>query len=106
MKMILESSGDGRTTAPSLLTVRKAIEALEDTDDGFVVVGPDEMTYVQCQGNSRKGFILEYQEGDTDNHFQAINTDWTTDLLVDRIWRYVDGDSTWKEGMGWERIEI
>lgn len=106
MKMILESSDGSRTPAPSLLSVQKAIDGLENMDDGYVVIGPDEMTYVQCLGNSKQGYILEYQEGDTDQHFQAINNDWLPGSLADRLWRYADGDPTWKEGIDWERIEI
>ncbi len=83
----------------------RAITSALASLDGFAILGRDEMTYMQTSGSARDGFVLEYQEGDTDRHYECPDT-----LTVAQITRafvsYADGTDTWKTAFRWEKLDL
>jgi hypothetical protein len=76
--------------------------------DQFAILGPDDLTYVQTLLTT-DGFVLQYQEGDTEHHYESVRGD----LNGLRWWRPLARTSTamlhggghlsggrWKSGPG------
>ena len=91
---------------PSDEDIRNALASLsvERDGEGFAVLAPAEMTYVQISGDSRIGFGLEYQEGSTDEHYRAKREDYTLDEIVKILIAFRDGNVRWEDVGDFERI--
>lgn len=61
---------------------------------------------MQAAGDREAGFILEYQEGDTDWHFKATREKIPLAEVVKAFQLYASGDGGWKAILDWERIEL
>jgi hypothetical protein len=91
---------------PSDEDIRNALESLniERDGEGFAILAPAEMTYIQVGGDSKIGFDLEYQEGSTDEHYRAKREDYTLNEVVKILIAFRDGNVRWEEVGDFERI--
>jgi len=88
-----------------LADITASVHAL-DTNKGeaFLVLGTNDMTYVQCSGDVKAGFDLEYQEGSVKKHFRATR-DFKQDEIIAIFVAYAKGDFSWKDKIAWESIK-
>jgi len=99
MKLELENGTSIRN--PDTRAIAEALASL----DGFAILGRDEMTYMQTSGSRREGFVLEYQEGDTDRHYQCPDP-LTEKQITEAFLSYADGTDAWKTVFRWEKMDI
>lgn len=99
--MKLELENGRTTTAPDDETITTALTSLR----GFAILSQDEMTYMQTSGSAKDGFVLEYQDGDTECHFRCPAV-----LSLPQVTRaflsYANGTDDWKAGFEWVSEEI
>lgn len=105
--MTLELSSGKRIPTPSPEDIRDALMSLDVQRDGegFVILGPTEMTYVQASGDRKIGFDLEYQEGTRGHHFRAERADYSAEEVEEVLRAYRDGTIRWSEYGDWKRID-
>ncbi len=103
--MKLDVCGRRTIQNPSDAEIRDALRGLDAGDEsGFVILGPDVMTYIQTCGDERGGFELEYQEGSTERHYCASDSAIPLDEILRAFREYRDGCGDWKERFQFERI--
>lgn len=97
--MTLSLSNGTELLNPSYDQVREALSTLNVARDGegFAILGPSEMTYVQVSGDPQIGFDIEYQEGSVTEHYRAAREDYSLDETVDVLIAYRDGVIEWSE---------
>ncbi len=64
----------------------------------------DDLTYIQCSGDAKIGFGLEYQDGSGDRHCRAKKKDFDTETIVTKFLDYASGGSAWMDDVEWEKI--
>jgi hypothetical protein len=87
---------------PSLPHIREAIEAFKGGSNSFAILSKGEFTYMQCQGGNSIGYILEYQEGSLDEHFECTD-DLTREDVIEIFQAYRIEDGNWKTKFRWEK---
>ena len=99
--MKLEFENGATFQDPSDGEIAAALSQLQS----YAILSHDELTYVQAAGTSEDGFVLEYQEGDTEEHFACPDR-----LLLNQITTafiaYAKGDASWRSAFRWEKLEI
>lgn len=73
--------------------------------DEFAILEQSEMTYMQTSGNVTDGFVIEYQEGSTDEHYKA-DEKVPLDKLVLAFQSYAAGTDAWRSMFEWERMDF
>ena len=99
--MKLSLSNGTELLSPSDDQIRKALNSLnvERDGEGFAVLGPSDMTYVQVSGDASIGFDIEYQEESASEHYRAAREDYSLDEIVTVLIAYRDGQIGWS-GIG------
>ncbi|MCA9758835.1 MAG: hypothetical protein KDA27_23780 [Candidatus Eisenbacteria bacterium] len=64
------------------------------------------MFYVQTAGDPDDGFLLEYQEGSLDQHFQSVRQDLPLETVEKTFQMYLVNDSSWKSGAEWAPLDL
>ena len=77
---------------------------MEPSGDGFLILGPNDLTYLQCSGCRKRGFALEYQDGSVEHHYRAKRTDFDADTIAAKFTDYATGGGAWKKGVEWEEL--
>jgi hypothetical protein len=72
--------------------------------EGFLILGSDDLTYLQVSGDQQVGFDMEYQEGDVSRHFRAERADFTLEEVREALTRYRDGNVDWPRYGKWKKI--
>ncbi|HPF39471.1 MAG TPA: hypothetical protein P5081_24960 [Phycisphaerae bacterium] len=97
---------DGKAISnPDERQIDAAVEAMTG-GDAFLILSRDEMNYMQAAGDVVGGFVLEYQEGDTDDHFAAADGPHSTERVSKALRQYALGDTAWRTAFQWERISF
>lgn len=91
--------------SPTEEQIYEAIYSLDlnKNEDAFLILAKEEMTYIQCCGDPKSDFRLEYQEGTIDEHYFAVG-EIDVDALLLILTAYANGDESWKEDYEWERL--
>jgi hypothetical protein len=106
--------GDGQTTMrhPDTTSIGLAIQSLSQNGKTFVIVGRNDSTYMQTYRFGPNKYILEYQDGSVDQHFEVreLEKDEATELSEDQVTsamqQYVNGDRTWREQFHWVKMQL
>jgi hypothetical protein len=101
MELTLES---GRVVADATEhDIRSLVEGEE-----FAILGPDPDTYIQCaeQKEPPHGYVLEYQDGSLDRHYQAVDGPITLDRVISAFIKYLRRDPSWRSDFRWEKLEL
>src|SRR2546421_5245750 len=74
----------------------------------FAILSRDTDTYIQCaeQREPPYDFVLEYQDGSIDRHYQAINEPITLDRVISAFLKYLRGDESWWSDFRWEKMDL
>ncbi len=103
MELRLES---GKTIRdPSALAIAEALRGHVQSGGGFAILERDEQTYIQAAGDGEAGFVLEYQDGDTEQHFRATRERISLSEVTKALSSYAAGDGAWKGMFEWARLD-
>jgi hypothetical protein len=103
----LTSQAGADILEPTPDQVRAVIAALEPDPDNYYAiierVGSDRMEYMQVAIAEDGGFLLEYQDGSLDAHFQHDPVG-----LEDVVAAFVSymRDDTWRRRFPWRQIDL
>jgi hypothetical protein len=106
----LDIGGDGSLPSPTAQQVRAAIKRIErenKIEDPFIILskGANGLTYLQAFRGSVNAWTLEYQVGDTLQHFMAVG-EQTMDRVTTCFTKYLEADPSWQAGMEWVPIDV
>lgn len=101
MEMTFES---GRVIAKA--TENDIRSFLEGEEFAILSAGPD--TYLQCaeQNQPPYEYILEYQDGSLDRHYQAVDQPITLERVTDAFLKYLRRDPSWQSDFEWEKMDL
>lgn len=107
MTLTLDICGDKEIQNPTDTDIRQAVSSLDtDKNSAFLVLATSELTYMQTSGDKNIGFSLEYQEGNTEHHYQAKRDDFTAEEIIQAMISYCAGSENWKKISEWMRIDV
>ena len=101
MELTLES---GRVIPD--VTEDDILSVIEGED--FAILAIDSSNYIQCaeQGEEPYEYVLEYQDGSLNCHYQAADGPITLDRVISAFLKYLRRDSSWQSDFRWERMEL
>jgi len=103
MELRLES---GKTVRdPSASAIAESLRGHVHSGGGFAILERDKQSYIQAAGDGEAGFIVEYQDGDTDQHFTATREKVPLSEVVKAFQSYAAGDGAWKGMFEWAKLE-
>jgi hypothetical protein len=87
-------------------TEQDIISQIDGEEFAILSVEPD--TYIQFaeQKEPPYEYVLEYQDGHTKAHFQAIDGPITWERIVSAFLKYLRGDESWHSDFRWDRLEL
>lgn len=79
---------------------------LDDEGRGeFIILSRGEQVYLQAANEKDGAFLLEFRDGDEQNHFQS-----TRELSKPEVERaflqYLAGDDSWRTAFPWRKLEF
>jgi hypothetical protein len=102
----LHISGERKIHNPSAADITSAAQQLNAANgNAFLILSTNEMSYVQCSGDAKTGFDLEYQTGEVKSHFRATR-DFRMEEIVALFTAYLEGDVKWKDRITWAPVEL
>lgn len=107
--MYLLSLGSGQDIPnPSPAQVDVAVRSLIGGPDAFVVLSATEdgNTYIQTAGGPNEGFILEYQNGALEEHYECTTANLGLEQVVAAFRAYLLGDASWRANHTWRKMHI
>jgi hypothetical protein len=101
MQLTLES---GRTIEDP---TERDIETLI-AEEAFAILESRDYVYIQCavQDDEGEEYVLEYQDGSLDRHFQAVDEPIGRDRVTAAFIKYLRGDPSWLSDFRWEKMEL
>ena len=98
----------GKQALATWPVVEAALRRLGESDSGFVIVGKDEMSFMQTARTTgpRPEVIVEWQGGDTDRHFILPKTVEDVELLVELFFVYFESPEDVKAAAPWMLMEL
>lgn len=106
---------NGKRNMTLQLESGKLIRDVEDQDirakvegEAFAILSADDNTYLQCAEQSEPpyGYVLEYQEGSTKNHYAATDGPITLERVLAAFVKYLHGDDSWRSDFTWKKVKL
>ncbi len=74
----------------------------------FAILSLEPGSYVQCaeQKEPPYEYVLEYQDGSLNAHFQAVDGPISLDRVLSAFLKYRRGDQSWRSDFRWEKMEL
>jgi hypothetical protein len=74
----------------------------------FAILAVDHDTYIQYAGQKKRPseYVLEYQDGSLDRHYQAVDRPIAVDRVTAVFLKYLRGDSSWRSDFRWEKMDL
>ena len=73
---------------------------------GFIILSHDnQMIYMQAAGDEDGSYILEYQDGSLESHYQCPN-ELSKARVQEAFIKYFRNDATWRSDFDWQRISM
>ncbi len=89
---------------PTSNQIAQVISSLNTTDNTFAILESSDMTYIQTAFQNAGEFVLEFQDGSLDKHYQ---TTVETPLEVMAAFQgFLESREDWKRTINWQKIEI
>lgn len=89
---------------PTKAQISTALESLNADGNSFALLEITDSVYLETCFQAEGGYIVEYQAGSLDQHFQAIIDDLTS--LTPLFHDYAGGNDSWKSKCVWERLAL
>jgi len=96
------STEDGtKIIDPSKEDIARLVQLLNDTNNKFLILEKDELTYMQAYGSMKSNWLLEYQAGSATEHFNVTGPSVTSTRVVRALQQYLEGIGEWKTSLPW-----
>ncbi len=102
--MTLDICGRKEVVSPTAEFLRDAVMNLDVSGDAYLILNAPDGKFMQCTGDHRVGFHLEYQDGSVDEHYQAAQDRLEAETIILKLSQYAKGNSGWKDGIDWKKI--
>jgi hypothetical protein len=102
--MILDICGREEVVSPTAEFLKDTVMSLDVSGDAYLILNAPDGKFMQCSGDQRVGFHLEYQDGSVDEHYQAVRGDLEAETIILKLSQYAEGNLEWKAGIEWKRI--
>jgi hypothetical protein len=88
------------------VTADELLACIEGED--FAILSADPETYIQCaeQKESPYEYILEYQDGSVDKHYEASDGPITLRRVLSAFQKYLRSDPTWRSDFRWVKMKL
>jgi hypothetical protein len=73
--------------------------------NSFAILSRGAMTYIQTSGKPQEGFVLEYQEGTTKEHYRCTDEMLPVDRVISAFQKFSRDDSSYKQEFEWTRAK-
>jgi hypothetical protein len=101
----LELSDRSAIDNPSSDQVERALRRLGAAGDGYAILASDPDSYLQTSVAGEGGFLLEFQQGSTDQHYRASRT-VSLDQTLRAFRSYLSQDGRWRTALDWQRLHL
>ncbi|MCO6042786.1 hypothetical protein NG895_02595 [Aeoliella sp. ICT_H6.2] len=102
--MKLESEQGGVIDTPASVDIERVVHALDGEVNTFAILTKVPLTYIQTRVVDGQ-FELEYQNGDTDQHYQADRL-VSRDEVVQAFSLYAKDDDAWQGLVEWQPLDL
>jgi hypothetical protein len=89
---------------PTSNQIALAISTLNTTDNTFAILESDDMTYIQTGYQNAGEFVLEFQDGSLDKHYQT--TVETPYEVLAAFQGFLESREDWKQTIDWQKITV
>jgi hypothetical protein len=100
--MQLETETGGVARFPSPKEAVKAVRGIGGASGGFAILTVND-AFVQAARGESGGYVLEYREGPSGPHYQAVSV--SADVVADAFERFAAGDETRSQNVRWSLLE-
>ena len=102
--MKLESDGQRAVLDPESSQIQSAVSSLSHPNRTFLILSRSQTSFIQVAITAPDRFLLEYQEGGVQEHFQSTRTDFSGDEVIRALEAYRRGDESWRHEIEWRRL--
>jgi len=106
-KMRLEIGNGQILENPTADQISGVLHALPGGDThSLAILIRDDWQLMQCSGGWKEGFVLEYQDGSADEHFQCSDRRLPLADVIGAFQAYLADDDRWRTMFCWRKIDI
>lgn len=102
--MQLESEQGGLVDSPSSADIERVVQSLDADVNTFAILTRMPLTYIQTRSVDGQ-FELEYQDGDTDRHYQSTRL-LSRDEVEQAFTLYAKDDEAWQTLVEWQHFDL
>lgn len=102
MKLDLNGTELAQPLDEALIT--SSLQALNGDDDSFLILSKDEMNYIQTCKTSDGHYVLEYQEGSLEDHYECADEMLNFQKVSMAFTSYLNGTDEWKTALTWQPL--
>lgn len=99
MKLTTENGAE--IDSPSEDDISRQVQLLNDTNNKFLILAKNELTFMQAYGSVNSNWLLEHQVGSTTEHFKVSDPTLPTSKVVSTLRQYLKGDDEWNTSLSW-----
>jgi hypothetical protein len=85
-------------------TIAKVLGSLDGGRNVIATLERSELTYLQAEGDTTRGFTLEYQDGSLDCRYRSREQALPLDQVTEVFQAYARDDERWREGQAWQHV--
>ncbi len=82
----------------------RSLQALDSEDDSFLILSKDGMSYIQTCRESDGHYVLEYQEGSLEEHYECADEMLNFEKVSMAFSSYLNGTDEWKTSLKWQPL--
>jgi hypothetical protein len=102
IRLILEN--DTIIDNPTSNQIALALSTLNTTENTFAILESDDMTYIQTAMENTQEFVLEFQDGSLDKHYQT-NVETLLEVMA-AFQGFLEAREDWKRTIDWQKIAV
>ncbi|MGD1087598.1 MAG: J domain-containing protein [Verrucomicrobiota bacterium] len=89
---------------PTVADIRAILSSIGGTQNYFAIIEKDDLTYLQTSNWKNLGYVLEYQDGSLQRHYQSTSLLTSTHIQQAFEW-YLRADNRWLSAFIWTKID-
>lgn len=102
--MKLDFNGAELTQPLDEALITHSLQALSGDEDSFLILSKDEMSYIQTCKTSDGHYVLEYQEGSLEAHYECADEMLNFQKVSMAFTSYLNGTNEWKTSLAWQPL--
>lgn len=102
MKLELNGTELSQTLDDALIT--SSLQSLNGDNNSFLILSKDTMSYIQTCKTSDGHYVLEYQEGSLEEHYECADEMLNFQKVSMAFSSYLKGTDEWKTSLRWEPL--